>query len=246
MSPRLYTDLAYLWPSLSPPEDYRGEAEVVRDLLRKHLPERGGRPSLVEFGVGGGHALMFLTDEFDATAVDSSPTMLDNCRKLNPGVETVVGDMRTVRLGRTFDAVVIHDAADYLTTEDDVRRTLETAHLHLSPGGVVIIAPTYVRETFHCGASESDSGDIGATGGHVAFLSYVHDPDPADTEFELLLVYVIREHGRVRVVEDRHACGLFPTEFWLTALRDAGFARIDAVDDPAADQPHVLFTARRG
>ena len=29
--------------------------------------------------------------------------------------------MRSVRLGRTFDAVFVHDAIAYMTTEDDLR-----------------------------------------------------------------------------------------------------------------------------
>ena len=252
MSTRLYTDLAYLWPSLSPPEDYEAEAEIVREILDERLSiddERAeaigdGKPTLVEFGAGGGHSLLYLTDEYEAVAVDLSPTMLENCRKLNPDVETVVGDMRTVQLGRTFDVVLIHDAVDYLTCEDDVRQTLANAYRHLNPGGVLIVAPTYVRETFVDGASESDAGDLPG-GGHVAFLSYVHDPDPDDTRFELILIYAIREQGQVRVVEDRHACGLFSTDFWLAALQEAGFPAPEARDDPAVDHPHVLLVAQR-
>ncbi len=36
----------------------------------------------------------------------------DTSRELNPDCEHVLGDMRTLRLGRTFDAVFVHDAVD--------------------------------------------------------------------------------------------------------------------------------------
>jgi len=37
--------------------------------------------------------------------------MLELSRTINPELEHLVGDMRTIRLGRTFDAVLIHDDA---------------------------------------------------------------------------------------------------------------------------------------
>ena len=38
-----------------------------------------------------------------------------------------VGDLRSVRLGETFDAVLVHDAIDYMTTEVELRAAFETA-----------------------------------------------------------------------------------------------------------------------
>jgi len=43
--------------------------------------------------------------------------------------------MRSVRLGRTYDAVIIHDAIMYMTTEDDLVAALATARAHLAPAG---------------------------------------------------------------------------------------------------------------
>jgi hypothetical protein len=44
------------------------------------------------------------------TLVEPSVGMLAVSRALNPDLEHVQGDMRTVRLGRHFDAVFVHDA----------------------------------------------------------------------------------------------------------------------------------------
>ena len=74
--------------------------------------------------------------------------MLELSRGLNPGCEHLLGDMRTLRLGRTFDAVLIHDAVMYMTSEADLRAALETAFVHLRPGGAAVVAPDCVRETF--------------------------------------------------------------------------------------------------
>ena len=68
-------------------------------------------------------------------------------REINPELAHYQGDMRTVRLGRQFDAVFVHDAICYMTTEPDLRRAIETAFDHCKPGGVALFCPDYVAET---------------------------------------------------------------------------------------------------
>jgi hypothetical protein len=43
--------------------------------------------------------------------------------------------MRTVRLGETFDAVLVHDAISYMTSEADRLSVFETAR---SPNALVV------------------------------------------------------------------------------------------------------------
>jgi hypothetical protein len=38
-----------------------------------------------------------------------------------------MADMRTLRLDRFFDAVLVHDCVCYLTAEADLRRAMETS-----------------------------------------------------------------------------------------------------------------------
>lgn len=232
---RLYHDLAELWPLLSPPEHYAPEAEVIHRLLEQRLPPAPAehRRTLLELGAGGGHTLCHLRDAYTCTAADLSDAMLANCRALNPDVETIVGDMRTMRLDRTFDAVLIHDAIDYMLSEDDVRRTLDTAAAHLEPGGLAFIAPTYTRETFQNHESEKDQRTVGNR--TLTYLGYVHDPDPADSTFELILVYLINDAGEARVEHDRHTCGLFDDATWQRLMREAGFDV--KTYEPGPDEP---------
>jgi trans-aconitate methyltransferase len=120
----------------------------------------------MELGVGGGKNLSHLAGDFLATVVDLSEPMLAQCQRLNPGVPLYVGDMRTVRLGKKFKAVLIHDAINYMLTEEDLRQTCPTAVAHLEPGGIFIIAPDHYRETFHgptVGHSIHSDGETGLT-----------------------------------------------------------------------------------
>ena len=109
------------------------------------------RHRILELGAGGGHNLSHLTADFEAEAVDLSPRMLEHSRRLNPDVAHHAGDMRTVRLGVAFDAVLIHDAVSYMLSEDDLRAAFATARAHLRPGGLLLVAPDLVRENFRDG-----------------------------------------------------------------------------------------------
>ncbi len=216
---RMYGDLAYLWPLISPPEDYAAEAQFWKAALRAKLG--AGRHHILELGVGGGNNLSHLTDDFEATAVDLSENMLVHSKRLNPDVEHVVGDMRSIRLERVFDAVLIHDAIDYMLTVDDLRATFRTAVAHLRPGGVFIVAPDYVRETFEDGVVYSHNvSDDERT---VTYVEVDLDPDPNDERIESVMLYVIREGGKVDVELDHHVIGLFPRDVWMRELSDAGF-----------------------
>jgi len=218
---RLYHDLAWLWPLLSPPSDYAAEAVTIREHIVEHFGPLDRPYRVLELGAGGGHTFHHLTATCHCTAVDLSDAMLANCRELNPDSRTIVGDMRNVRLNETFDVVMIHDAIDYLLTEADLAATIETAKAHLNEQGMLIIAPTYVRETFVDHETESDQNCSDKV--ELTYFSYVHDPDPADTTYEMILIYLIRQDGKVEVVEDRHICGLFSIDQWCDVLGQAGF-----------------------
>ena len=215
----LYDKLAYLWPVISPPEDYADEAEHWRRAIRKHLGP--GRHRLLELGVGGGHNLSHLTSEFDAAAVDVSPGMLDLSRRLNPAVEHHLGDMRDVRLGQVFDAVLIHDAIGYMQSEDDLRATFATARAHLRVGGLLLVAPDLVRDTFRPGMTLSWSTN--KDGVEVRTEEIVRDADPSDTVVESYFTYTITERGARQVERDIHVTGLFPIATWSALLEEAGF-----------------------
>jgi SAM-dependent methyltransferase len=216
----MYGDLAHLWPPVSPPEGYAAEAVHWRAALRAHLGP--GRHAILEFGVGGGNNLSHLTADFDATAVDLSEGMLAHSRRRNPGVAHRVGDMRSVRLGRRFAAVLVHDAVSYLTSEDDLRATFATAAAHLEPGGVFVCAPDWYRETFD-GPRVDVHGPRGPDGAFT-MVEYAHDPDPSDTTIEVRYVFFLRSGGRVAIETDRHLLGLFPLATWMRLLGEAGFA----------------------
>jgi trans-aconitate methyltransferase len=239
---KLYDELAPWWPLLSRPLDYREEAGFYADLLI----EAARRPveTVLELGSGGGNNASHMKTRFRLTLSDISSEMIDVSRRLNPECEHVVGDMRTLRLGRTFDAVFVHDAICYLTTPDDVRATVRTAFEHCAPGGSAVFAPDDLKETFR---ERTHQGGHDGPDRSIRYLEWAWDPDPEDDTFVVDYACILRERdGSVRVEHDRHTNGLFSREAWIGFIADAGFepAEIRFEHTEVADPIHV-FTGTR-
>jgi SAM-dependent methyltransferase len=228
--PKLYGELASWFHLLSSPPDYAEEAEFARSLL---LESSSVAPETVlELGSGGGNNASHLKAHFKMTLVDISEGMLELSRKLNPECEHFPGDMKSLRLGRVFDGVFIHDAVMYMTTEADLRLALETASTHCKHGGVALFMPDVIRETFVSltthGGHDSKTGD----GRSIRYIEWTFDRDPADTTYTVDFAYLLREgRGPVRVVQDTHVFGVFPRDTWLRLMRETGFEG-KSVTDP--------------
>lgn len=139
-----------------------------------------------------------------------SERMLEVSRALDPECIHVPGDMRTVRLGRVFDAVFVHDAVDYMTAEADLRAVLETVATHLRPGGVALSAPDATRETFEPGTTLEGGDEPAGADGRSRSLRYMEwtlPLMPGATIVEVHYGMLLRERdGSVRSVHDMHQC----------------------------------------
>ena len=225
--PKLYRELASWWPLLSTPGDYAQEASFFLTLF---LEASDSPPqSLLELGSGGGNNASHLKAHFKMTLVDQSAHMLAVSRQLNPECEHIAGDMRTARLGRLFDAVFIHDAIDYMTTEEDLRQAIETAYIHCQNGGVALFVPDHVRESF---VSTTEKGGHDSEDRALRYLEWSYDPDENDTTYIVDFAYLLREgNDDVQVEHDRHICGLFARAEWLRLLSKVGFEARIVVDE---------------
>lgn len=230
----LYSELAAWWPILSPHEAYAPHAQRCWRLLQSHAT----RPirTILELGAGGGHLSHHLWRISQAcmTLTDLSPQMLALSRTLNPGCEHIAGDMRSLRLDRTFDLVVIHDAVMHMNTAADLRAAIATSHAHCAPGGLALFLPDWTRETFRPGASLSgsladspardDTTPDSDRGLQARLVEWTWDPDLTDTEFHSHMTYILRRQGApTRVEHETLRLGLFSRNDWLAMLRASGF-----------------------
>jgi hypothetical protein len=153
--------------------------------------------------------------------------------------------MRTVRLGREFDAVFVHDAVAYMTTEADLRQVIETAFAHCRAGGIALFVPDHTAETFE--PVTDHGGSDGPDGRGARYLEWTTDPDPGDTWIQSEYAFLLRDRdGSVRVVHETHRTGLFSRAVWLGLMAGAGFHAEAITEKTSEDRtPRVMFTGHR-
>jgi SAM-dependent methyltransferase len=217
---KLYGELAGWYHLIDPLTDHEDEGTAYRDALLSIV--KTPRPSLLELGCGAGNNAYYVKSGFPhCTLTDLSPEMLALSRARNPECEHVQGDMRTLRLGRFFDAVLVHDSICYMRSEDELRQAFVTAHEHLVLGGAACFAPDCVRETFVERTSLTENSD-GVRA--MRCIEWAWDPDPDDSVYSVDYGFLLRQGSEaVRMAHDHHDEGVFPRETWLRLLRETGF-----------------------
>ena len=240
MQPLLYGALTPWYHLLDPAADHADEAAAYVAALERAGAPRGG--TLLELGAGAGGNASFGKRSFRCTLTDISPEMQALSRALNPECEHLPGDMRTLRLPRQFDAVLVHDAVAYMTTRADLAAAAATAFAHTRPGGAAVFAPDYVRESFR-ERSELHGGDDGARS--LRCIEWVWDPDPTDETYAAEYAFLLRDGTDVKAVHDRHVEGLFARATWVDVLTSAGY-RVELADRPFDDTTtDQIFVCRR-
>lgn len=126
-------------------KDYNGEVEYILSLLNKYQPNL---KSILELGCGTGkHALILSEKGYQIDGVDLSDEMIsiayDQRQKLPQNIASNVqfeqGDLRTVRMGKKYDAIVsLFHVMSYQTSNEDLSAAFATAKAHLKPGGVFL------------------------------------------------------------------------------------------------------------
>lgn len=228
---KLYTDLTPWYSIIDPYEDHRLEADVFTAAFDRAITPRA--ETLLELGAGAGHNLLHLKERYRCTHTDLSERMQELSRELNPECEHALGDMRTLRLGRTFDAVLAHDGIVYMLNQADLRAAIETAYVHLRPGGAAIFAPDGVRDTFRGDETELlefTRGDRAMRG-----VQWTWDPDPNDETVQTDYAFVLRHGAETTVAHDVHVSGLFYRDTWLELLASVGF-RTELIERPLDDE----------
>lgn len=216
---RLYKDLAWLWPIWEDIENYRQESEFFARLIKRY--SKIEVRSLLDMGCGGGKNAFHLKRHFEVTGIDISEAMLSHAKKLNPECMFFKRDMRKFTLNRQFDSVFINDSVTYMITKEDLLRAFQSAYKHLRPGGVMITMPDYCKDSFSQNRTEVSTSKTDNM--VITVIENNYDPISNDDTYEMTLIFLIRENGKLRIEHDFHICGLFTLDVWRKLLRKAGF-----------------------
>ena len=242
----LYEDLVDWYHLLDARENHAEEVEVYDALLEEAVD--GPYRTFLELGAGAGNNGYYFRQRRTCTLTDLSAAMLERSRAQNPDCEHVVGDMRTMRLGREFDGVLVHDAVVYMLSEEDLRRAADTAFVHTRPGGAALFTPDIIRDTFR--EFHEDDADDDDEGRGMRYIAWVTDPDPEDSTYRVDYAFLLRDESGIRPVHETHEEGLFSRATWVRILAEAGFevelrARpLDGVDEGHAYCPEVFLCRR--
>ena len=138
-------------------------AEVCLEIFHKHLV---GLPrTVLDMGCGTGRDLNQLaTHGVVCTGVDFVPTMIEYAKSAYPGIHFLVGDMRDLRLNKRFDVIMtLGSGLNYMLTNSDLNRAIETFRVLSADGALLIIEPLHTASfvgsntpptTFHVSTEE--------------------------------------------------------------------------------------------
>ena len=239
---RLYSELAPWFHLITHPSEYVEEADHFLRLV--DAAAIGQANTLLELGAGGGNLASHLKRRFTCTLTNLSQEMLKLSQGINPEAEHIAADMRSLRLGRTFDVVLVHDAIGYLTSQADLGAAMLTAAEHLRPGGLAVFIPDAVTEQLRTG---TDDGGFDDPDGRAAlYLEWTHGTNEDGHSYDVDYVFLLRELGKPPRAElDTHRLGVFPRTTWLDLIASAGLTPLaPEIEDPDADE-HEVFAARR-
>lgn len=243
----LYGQHADLWPIVAPVDSYRDEMMEWVGLIREVLGDRE-QLQLLDLGTGGGHHLYHLCRLWDGpvsgVAADLSEAMLERASALVPEFETLAHDMTTLRLDRRFPLVTVHDSFCYLRERGQVAALFSTVAEHLEPDGMALVKVDALAGEFegpyrYLTTFEEPEREVTLT-------HYEWDPDPSDSELEVIYLFLDQRDGKVETREERHLMGIFSRvelcELWTEAGLTGRWVELERWDE---DRPNPMIVLHR-
>jgi SAM-dependent methyltransferase len=226
--PRLY-DALYAY------KDYAGEAVQLSRLIRERSP---GARTLLDVACGTGKHLELLHADFEVEGVDLDEGLLAVARERLGPVPLHLGDMRTLDLGRRFDAVTcLFSAIGHLADVGELDRAIAAMASHLEPGGVLIVEPWLEPDAWAAGRLHLLTVDE-----PELKIARVTVPSRRDATAIVDFHYLVATPEGVERHEERMELELFTVAEQLQAFERAG---LEVEHDPEGLIGRGLFIGRR-
>jgi SAM-dependent methyltransferase len=233
-SARIY-DLLYVGSGI---KDYPAEAAELHRIIQEASP---AAQTLLDVACGTGAHLVEMQQWYAVEGVDLSPAMLAVARTRLPGIPLGEGDMRTLDLGKTFDAVTcLFSSIGYMTNPAELHAAIARLAAHVAPGGVLIVdgwvRPGQWRDNYRPDSPDVASDDEVT----VVRLSYSRR-DGSITELEMH--HLVQTDAGIDYFIEPHRLRLAETDEYVAAVTDAGLeARV--VPDYMPNRDRIVGTRR--
>ena len=139
----VFKNYARSYSALYQDKNYEAECDFLEKSWKCFCEQPVTR--VLDLGCGaGGHVFPLAVRAYEVTGIDRSPVMIGMAKQRAAGFSgkqprLQVGDIQTLRLDETFDAVVCMFAVlSYQTSNDGLLATLRTARQHLKPGSLFL------------------------------------------------------------------------------------------------------------
>ena len=199
----------------------------------------GPSGSVLELGTGTGRvAARFLDAGHEVVGLDASVEMLAVAKQKlghNPRFQALHGDVRTLRLGRTFPlAIAPYGMVAHLLTNEDRLAAFRTTREHLAPGGVFVFDDMPAWLGSHTDGTQLEQRRIGndpMSGMRVRLLSNCIDVagQPLTVRYDLVDWLAGDEVARRLVIRVIFRNIALADE--LRLLDEAGFSRVELYGD---------------
>lgn len=211
---KAYNELAWVDTILASPESYEDEAMLYIKAINKYISNPAA--TMLHLGCGaGGHDYHF-KKYFFLTGVDLSEGMLNIAKTRNSQVTYIKDDMRTVQLNKKFDIVIIPDSIAYMTTYEDLLKTIRNAHSHMKQKGIIMVV-AHMKEDFK-------NNNFVYTGekDNINITVFENNHVISKNTYESTIFYLIRANGKTSIHHEIHTLGLFEHDQWIGIFKNNG------------------------
>lgn len=209
---RIY-DLLYTGTGI---KDYPAESDALHAIVQD--ASRGAR-TLLDVACGTGAHLEILRRWYEVEGVDFSPEMLEVARARLPDIPLSVADMRTLDLGRKFDAVTcLFSAIGYVTDMAEMRSTIRRLANHVAPGGVLIVDGWVRPEDW----SDDYRGGPDVASDEKTMVVRLTVSRRSGSITEMDLHHLVRDADGIDHFVEHHRLALVPTAEYVAAFESAG------------------------
>jgi len=234
-SARIY-DLLYVGSGI---KDYPAEAAELNRIIQEACPTA---KTLLDVACGTGAHLIEMQRWYTVEGVDVSPAMLAVARTRLPGVPLHEADMRTLDLGKTFDAVTcLFSSIGYMHDPGELQAAVARLAAHVAPGGVLIIdgwvRPDQWRDNFRPDHPDA-AHDSEVT---VVRLSFSRR-EGSITELEMH--HLVQTDGGIEYFTETHRLRLTETADYVSAVTDVGL-KAQVIRDYMPNRDRIVGTRAR-